>query len=34
MPELNIFLDTSAVFAAALSATGGARALFKLGESA
>ncbi len=33
MPELRIFLDTRAVFAAVLSATGGARALLKLGES-
>lgn len=33
MPELRVFLDTSAVFAAVLSATGGARALLKLGES-
>lgn len=33
MSELRIFLDTSAVFAAVLSATGGARALLKLGES-
>ena len=33
MPELRVFLDTSAVFAAVLSATGGTRALFKLGES-
>lgn len=33
MPELRIFLDTSAIFAAVLSATGGARALLKLGES-
>ncbi len=33
MPELRIFLDTSAVFAAVLPATGGARALLKLGES-
>lgn len=33
MPELHVFLDTSAVFAAVLSATGGARALLKLGES-
>lgn len=33
MPEIRVFLDTSAVFAAVLSATGGARALLKLGES-
>ena len=33
MPEYRVFLDTSAVFAAVLSATGGARALLKLGES-
>lgn len=33
MPELRIFLDTNAIFAAVLSATGGARALLKLGES-
>lgn len=33
MPELRIFLDTRAVFAAVLSAAGGARALLKLGES-
>ncbi len=33
MPELRIFLDTGAVFAAVLPATGGARALLKLGES-
>ncbi len=33
MPELRIFLDTSAIFASVLSATGGARALLKLGES-
>lgn len=33
MPEHRVFLDTSAVFAAALSAAGGARALLKLGES-
>jgi predicted nucleic acid-binding protein len=33
MPELRVFLDTSALFAAVLSATGGARALLKLGES-
>jgi predicted nucleic acid-binding protein len=32
MPELNVFLDTSALFAAVLSPTGGARALLKLGE--
>lgn len=33
MPEYRVFLDTSALFAAVLSATGGARALLKLGES-
>jgi len=33
MPELSVFLDTSAVFAAVLSATGGVRALLRLGES-
>ncbi len=33
MPELRIFLDTSALFAAVLSAVGGARALLKLGEA-
>lgn len=33
MPELRIFLGTSAIFAAVLPATGGARALLKLGES-
>lgn len=33
MPELRIFLDTSAVFAAVLSAAGRARTLLKLGES-
>lgn len=33
MLEVRIFLDTSALFAAVLSATGGARALLKLGES-
>ncbi len=33
MPEARVFLDTSALFAAVLSATGGARALLKLGES-
>lgn len=33
MPEYRVFLDTSAVFAAVLSATGGARALLKMGES-
>ena len=33
MPEIRIFLDTSALFAAVHSATGGARALLKLGES-
>ncbi len=33
MPEIRIFLDTSALFAAVLSPTGGARALLKLGES-
>ncbi len=32
MPEHRVFLDTSAVFAAVLSAAGGARALLKLGE--
>lgn len=34
MPEHRVFLDTSVVFAAVLSASGGARALLKLGESA
>lgn len=33
MPEEHIFLDTSALFAAVLSSTGGERALLKLGES-
>jgi predicted nucleic acid-binding protein len=33
MPEPRIFLDTSALFAAVMSATGGARALLKLGEA-
>jgi predicted nucleic acid-binding protein len=33
MPEARIFLDTSALFAAVLSAIGGARAILKLGES-
>jgi len=33
MPELRVFLDTSALFAAVLSSTGGARALLKLSES-
>lgn len=33
MPELRVFLDTSALFAAVLSAGGGARALLELGEA-
>lgn len=33
MAERRIFLDTSAFFAAVFSATAGARALLKLGES-
>ena len=33
MLETRIFLDTSALFAAVLSPTGGARAILKLGES-
>jgi predicted nucleic acid-binding protein len=33
MPEAYIFLDTSALFAAVLSAAGGARAILKLGEA-
>jgi predicted nucleic acid-binding protein len=33
IPEARVFLDTSALFAAVLSATGGARAILKLGES-
>ena len=33
MPETRVFLDTSALFAAVLSANGGARAILKLGES-
>jgi len=33
MPEVRVFLDTSALFAAVLSATGGARALLQPGES-
>lgn len=33
MPEARVFLDTSALFAAVLSAVGGARALLKLGEA-
>ena len=33
MPEARVFLDTSALFAAVLSPTGGARAILKLGES-
>jgi predicted nucleic acid-binding protein len=33
MPETRVFLDTSALFAAVLSSTGGARALLKLSES-
>lgn len=33
MPEARVFLDTSALFAAVLSATGGARAILKLSEA-
>jgi predicted nucleic acid-binding protein len=33
MLELRVFLDTSVLFAAVLSPTGGARAILKLGES-
>ncbi len=33
MPEARVFLDTSALFAAVMSATGGARAILKLSEA-
>lgn len=33
MPELRVFSDTSALFAAVMSSIGGARAILKLGEA-